>query len=195
MQEGWRKYQLRYWLALVGTAALVLGAAYVMVQQSVRLSLNDAPQAAAQAAAQKIDDDIAPADIVPEEEVNLRTDSSVFLIITDSSGEVLASSAVLDDEAPTPAANVYAGADQQGKDSFTWQPKKGVRLATHILKYDQNGGGYIIAGQSLKSTEERLQNYMSIAGLTWLAVVAWSAGVMFMPVKNTAAKTKNRLTK
>ena len=48
MKDWLRSDSIRLWLAVVGAATLVLGAAYTMVQQSTRLAANDLPLQTAQ---------------------------------------------------------------------------------------------------------------------------------------------------
>lgn len=197
MKEGERRQRLRVWLSIVGSATLVLGASYTMLHQSARLNVDDKPLSVVQEAKAKIADDVTPADIVPEEEIDLRNSSGVFLIITDSSKEVLASSAILDDKSPLPPDSVFSDAEKAGSDRFTWEPTGGVRLATQVLKYEENGGGFIMAGQSLKQTEERLEGYKTIAVTAWVAIVAWTLIVLFTPSKSAVftAGSKKRSTK
>lgn len=192
MQEGAKKNTLRVWLAIVGTATLVLGASYSMVQQSARLAADEAPLTVAQDAKQKISDDISPAEIVPEEETDLGTDSGVFLIITDPAKKVLATSAVLDDKAPLPPSAVFSDAERNGSDRFTWEPKNGVRLATQVLRFNDNNGGYIIAGQSLSETEKRLKTYNLIALLAWLAVIVWTMILLFPAAGNMVPRRRKK---
>lgn len=196
MQEGQSREALRIWLALVGSATLVLGAAYAMVQQSARLSANDAPLAAVRSAKEKLEDGKTPKEVIPTEETDLRSDSGVFLIVTDDSEKVLASSAVLDDEAALPTRGVFDQGDQKGLYSFTWEPKKGVRHATQVLKYDSdNGSGFVVAGQSLTQIEKRAGTYNLIAVLTWLAVVVWTTVILFPAPQNISRRRKLKITK
>lgn len=181
---------------MVGSATLVLGAAYTMVQQSIRLSADDAPLAVVRAAKEKLEDGKPPKEVIPTEETDLRVGGGIFLIITDGSEKILASSAVLDDEAALPTPGVFDQTKQQGSDSFTWEPKKGVRYATQVLKYDSgNGGGYVLAGQSLAQIEERTGTYNLIAVLTWLAVVVWTTVFLFPSPQSIAKRRKLKITK
>ena len=174
--------QLREWLAVVGVATLVLGAAYAMVQQSTRLSADDLPLTTAQIAQQELQSGSAAADVVPTLKTDLRNDASVFMIITDNTKHILASSAELDSQTPLPPAGVFSYAAQHGSDHFTWQPAAGVRLATRIVKYGQSpNDGFIITGQSLKPYEQRIQTYGYLALAGWLAALAWSYLLLLLP--------------
>ncbi|HET7827240.1 MAG TPA: hypothetical protein VFK97_00025 [Candidatus Saccharimonadales bacterium] len=182
MDKRLANLQLRAWLAVVGTATLVLGTAYAMVQQSTRLSADDLPLTTAQVVKQELQSGSNPDDVVPPLKTDLRSDTSVFVIITDNSKHVLASSASLDGQTPLPPAGVFSFTVQQGTDHFTWQPANGVRLATRVENYTSGKDkGFIIAGQSLKPYEDRISTYTWLAGAGWLAVVAWSYLLLLLP--------------
>src|SRR5882757_6747668 len=95
-----RHLQVRLWLALVGVATLVLGASYAMVQQSTRLSADDLPLTTAQVAKQELQGGSNASDVVPTLKTDLKYDASVFMVVTDNSKHVLASSAVLNGRTP-----------------------------------------------------------------------------------------------
>jgi hypothetical protein len=174
--------QLRVWLAIAGVATLIIGSTYAMVQQSTRLSADDLPLTTAQVAKQELQSGSNPKDIVPALKTDLRTDSSVFTIITDSSKHVLASSATLDGQTPLPPNGVFGFTAQHGTDHFTWQPLNGVRLATRVIPYGKDpNAGFIVTGQSLKQYEDRISTYTYIALAAWLAVLAWSYLLLLLP--------------
>ncbi len=172
----------RVWLAIVGTASLILGTSYTMVQQSTRLSADDLPLTTAQVAKQELQNGSTATEVVPTLKTNLQTDSSVFIIVTDSSKHVLASSAVLNGRTPLPPNGVFSFTAQHGSDHFSWQPQNGVRLAARVLKYGASpNDGYIITGQSLKQFENRISAYGWLALAGWLAVLAWSYLILLLP--------------
>jgi hypothetical protein len=174
--------QFRLWLALVGTATLVLGTSYTMVQQSTRLSADDLPLNTAQVARQELQAGSTAGDVIPTLKTDLRNDTSVFMIITDNSEHVLASSAVLSGQTPLPPSGVFSFTQQHGTDHFTWQPQTGIRLATRVVKYGSSpNDGFVITGQSLKTYEDRISTYTRLAVAGWLAVVAWTYLLLLLP--------------
>jgi hypothetical protein len=173
---------VRSWLAIVGTATLILGGAYAMVQQSTRLSADDLPLTTAQVAKQELQNNSDAKDVVPTLKTNLRTDASLFTIITDNSEHVIASSANLDGQTPLPPRGVFSFTSVHGTDHFTWEPSPGVRLATRVTKYGASpNDGFIITGQSLKPFEDRISIYTWIALAAWLATIAWSYLLILLP--------------
>lgn len=173
---------VRAWLAIIGVASLAIGAAYTMTQQSTRLSADDLPLTTSQVAKQELQSGSDAKDVVPTLKTDLRNNVSVFMIITDGTQHVLASSAVLDGQTPLPPQGVFDFTSAQGTDHFTWEPTNGVRLATRVSKYGTApNNGYIITGQSLKPFEDRIQIYTWIAVAAWLASVAWSYLLILLP--------------
>jgi hypothetical protein len=183
---------VRAWLAIAGTATLVLGGAYAMVQQSTRLSADDLPLNTAQVAKQELQVGSNAKDVIPTLKTDLRNDTSVFIIITDGTEHVLASSAVLDGRTPLPPKGVFDYTGAHGTDRFTWQPVNGVRAATRVTKYGQApDDGFIIAGQSLKPYEDRISKYTLIGLAAWLAVLAWSYLLVLLPHAHGKTRSKN----
>ncbi len=176
MKQLFKNVDFRIWLAIVGSATLVLGAAYVMVQQSTRLSANDLPIAKAQQVKQLLEIGATPADVVPAMKINLQNDNNIFMIITDKQQDALGSSAVLAGKTPLPPAGVFEYTKAHGTDTLTWQPAANVRIASYITSYKD---GFIITGQSLKPFEERIGAYNLIALIAWLGVLLWSTTMCF----------------
>jgi hypothetical protein len=173
---------VRAWLAIVGVATLVLGAAYTMAQQATRLSADDLPLTTAQVAKQELQGGSDAKDIVPTLKTNLRDNTSVFMIITDSTQHILASSALLDGKTPLPPKGVFDFTASHGTDHFTWEPTDGVRAATRVTTYGQApNNGFIITGQSLAPFEDRIDTFGWIALAGWLAAVAWSYLLILLP--------------
>lgn len=174
--------KFRIWLAIIGSATLVLGAAYTMVQQSTRLSADDLPLATAQTIKHQLESGAAPSDVVPSVTTDLRADNTVFAIVTNSDDHVLASSASLDGQQQLPPSGTFDYTQSHGTDHFTWQPASGVRLATRMLTYGKDGG-FIITGQSLKQYEDRIGTYGWLLLAGWLGVIAWTSAVILVPVR------------
>lgn len=184
MKELGRRPNLRLWLAIVGASTLVLGAVYAMVQQSTRLAADDLPLTTAEAVRYGLQRGAEPKDVVPTVKTELPEDSSVFVIVTDASQHILASSTSLNGKTPLPPRGVFEYTKVHGTDHFTWEPAPNVRLATRVLSYSSNpSGGFIIAGQSLRTTENRIDVYTALAAAAWIAVVGWTFLTLILPSK------------
>jgi hypothetical protein len=183
MRRLLRDPDMRIWLAVVGAATLVLGAAYAMNLQSVRRSADDLPFAVSQAAKAQISKGAAPESVVPNANVNIRQNNNPFIIVTDDKAQLLAGSAFLDDRVPLPPKGVFDYTKAKGIDVVTWEPASGVRLATVVTTYKtpSNVEGFIITGQSLRQAAYRIKTSTLIISAAWLAVVAWTTLVVLLP--------------
>lgn len=174
MYEVLGRQSVRLWLAIVGSATLIIGAAYTMVQQSTRESANDVPLAIAQTVKSELESGAAPSDLVSTRKIDLKNNINPFVIITDDSGHVVASSALLNGQTPLPPKGVFSYTAVHNQDEFSWQPAAKVRLATEVLTYGKApNSGFIVTGQSLKQSEDRVEIYTKLAVAAWLATVAW----------------------
>ncbi len=179
--------QFRIWLAIVGTGTLVLGGAYTMVQQATRQAANDWPRTTIQLVKKQLEAGGSPGEVVTsatEAPADLRQDLHGFVIVTDNSHGVLASSASLDGQTPLPPEGVFAYTAAHGTDRISWQPKDDVRLATVLSSYKSTqNSGFILAGQSLKLYEERVDIYGVLALAAWAAMFGWATLILLLPAK------------
>jgi hypothetical protein len=188
MKELWAKSQVRMWLAIVGSATLILGACYVMVQQSTRLSANDLPIITAQSLQDKLGQGASPSDVVPAQKVIPRGNYGVFVTIVDWDRYIQATNLNVDNKTPLPPKGVFDYTAKHGNDTITWQPTSDVRLATHVEAYSDSHAashpsGFIITGQSLKPYEDRTNTYTALAAAAWVAVIGWATLTLIIPAQ------------
>jgi len=163
--------------ALVLTVAC--GLAYGEAQQVLRSSANDPQEQLARDAARALDSGAAPASLVAPGSaaasaagpvpVDLATSLAPFLAVYDGGGAELAANGELGGAAPVPPPGVLATARSSGRDAVTWQPRAGVRIAVVVMAWS---GGTVLAGRSLRLTEEREDHALFIAALAWLVGMA-----------------------
>ena len=170
-----KENRVRIWLAIVGTASILLVAAYAMVQQSTRLSANDLPLATAQTIKHELEDGQNPSDVVPQVKTDSLSDDTVFAIITDKSHQILASS-LSDPQSVRPPQGVFDYAAAHGRDNVTWQTGAGARLATIVIPYKS---GFVVTGQSLSQAEKRVTTYTLLMLVAWLVIIGWSFIVLW----------------
>ncbi|MBI3626972.1 hypothetical protein HY224_02925 [Candidatus Uhrbacteria bacterium] len=157
------------WLPLAFLTTVLAGLSYVAVQQSYRQSAND-PQI-------QMSEDISAAlangatvqSFIPMAKVDMATSLAPFVIIFNDTGMPVASSGVLDGQAPVPPPGVLAYAREHGQNRLTWQPKPTVRSAIVVTRYSN---GYVLAGRSLREVERR------VGQLTFRVFLAWVIGVV-----------------
>jgi hypothetical protein len=170
-------------IALFLPAAVVLtvscGLGYAAAQQVLRGGANDPQVQLAEDAAAALTVGAGPGTVVGTGSavageagpgtVDIATSLAPFIVVYDASGTPLASNARLDGDLPTPPAGVLRAAVASGRNTVTWQPRAGVRIATVSVPWS---GGTVLAGRSLRVVEEREDHALQIATAAWLAGMA-----------------------
>jgi hypothetical protein len=160
---------LPLWIVLGGLATVVALAAFIVVQQQLRGAANHPQVEMAREAAGELDAGANPQSVVNGAPVDIATSSDAYLIVVDSNGALLASSAQLEGRAVIPPSGVFTYVRAHGEDTISWQPAPGVRSAIVV---DSFHGGYVVAGRSLTGAEQA----ESALGL-W-AIFGWAAAVL-----------------
>ena len=160
---------LPLWILLSGLVTVAAFVAFIVVQQQLRSAANHPQVEMAREAASKLNAGANPRSVVNVGPVDIASSSDTYLLVVDSNGALLASSAQLDGRAVIPPSGVFAYVRDHGEDIISWQPAAGVRSAIVV---DSFGGGYVVAGRSLSGTEQA----ESALGL-W-AIVGWAAAVL-----------------
>ena len=162
------------WVLLTGLATVAAIAALIVVQQQLRSAANHPQVEIARDAAGKLDAGANPQSVVNGAPVDIASSSDTYLIVVDSNGAQLATSAQLEGRAVIPPPGVFAYVRDHGEDMISWQPAAGVRSAIVI---DSFHGGYVVAGRSLTGTE-RAESALGLwAILGWAAAVLLAGGV------------------
>ncbi|MDQ6692157.1 MAG: hypothetical protein M3Z13_05255 [Candidatus Dormibacteraeota bacterium] len=107
--------------------------------------------------------------------VELNRSLAPWLMVYDRSGRQLASSAVLDGQPVSYVVDALRHVSPGKENHLTWAPRPSVRQATVVVGYD---GGWVVAGRSLRLTEERTRTLLLISALAWLAAVIGSAVIL-----------------
>jgi len=150
--------------ATSGLAIIVYGAG----QQNLRLTADDPQVALAQRTAVRLDSGMAPVAAVPAEPVDLARSLDPFVLVFDANGHLLASSATLNNQVPDYPTGVFDTVRARGEDRVTWQPRTGVRSATVAVAWE---GGFVVAGRSLRLTEQHIGQIGLVIGAGWLATL------------------------
>ena len=133
---------------LLGAAVVAgLGAAGLagLAVQVIGQPANHPQLEAAQSAVSQLDHGARPGDVVPATSIDIARSTEVFLIVTDSQRQVLASSASLSGQTVLPPPGVFDYVQSNGEDRVTWQPAPGVRS---WIVVDRFAEGFVIAGRS-----------------------------------------------
>ncbi|MDQ0634264.1 hypothetical protein QFZ40_002173 [Arthrobacter pascens] len=148
------------WLAAAIIVTFVFGSAYFTLQQLGRRAANDAPTAAAAAQVAVMG---FPAPSAPR--LELTPDSGVFVIVYGADNQPMSGTATLHGTLPVLPAGVLEAARRSGSDAVSWQPEPGLRIAVVARPA---GDQVVVAGQSLKPTEDRNWMVLIFLSAAWL---------------------------
>jgi hypothetical protein len=175
---------LANWFGYAAIITLLCGIIYITVQQGYRSSANDPQVQMAEEAANALNKGDDPKSLVsPIAALEISQSLSPWLVIYDASGNITAGSAVLNGEAIKIPPGVIDYLKKNGRDAATWQPRPGVRQA--MVGFSTANKGYIVvAGRSLRLTEERIERLGEQVAFGWamsltgMLVVAFLQGLV-----------------
>lgn len=172
---------IRLWLLSVAIGTGLTLFAFVAVQQSLRLGLNDPQQQIAEDTAYRLSQGASPSSIIPSTVVDESRSLAPFVTVVDSNMQVQASSGRIGDITPLPPASAFADAQKRGS-WFTWQHDNNtVRDATVIIPYSHgNSSGYVLAARSMKQVENTISHIAMLAGLTFVGVLLVPALILLL---------------
>ena len=162
------------WVLLGGLATVAALGGFTVVQQVLRSAANHPQMELAQDAATRLDAGASPQSVVNMSPLDIGSSAGTYLIIVDTGGNPLASSAQLDGSAVMPPAGVFDYVREHGADVISWQPAAGVRSAIVV---DSFRGGYVVAGRSLGWTEQAESALVTWAVLAWAAALVLAGGL------------------
>ena len=164
------------------TAALVcvftvlgFGAA-IVCQQMLRRGADQPQRQMVETYAAKITGGTVLENAIPDSHVDLAHSLEPFLAFYDDDGRPLRSSGYLGSAPPVPPAGVFQTLRRTGWNTVTWQPWPGVRLATVARRIDGPHPGFLLAGRSLRVTEEYESTLRGMVFAGWLAIVILLVG-------------------
>lgn len=166
---------LKYWLL---TAIIISGLCfifYAVIQQEMRSNADDPQIQMAEDAATRLASGQQVQTVVPTEKVDIATSLAPYIIIFDSTGKPIASSAQLDGQTPTIPTGVFDYVRQNGEDRITWQPQPGVRSAIVVTQFKGGNSGFVVAGRSLREVEIREDDalHITLLGMVGMLLVTF----------------------
>lgn len=162
---------LKYWLLIAIIISGLCGIFYAVIQQDIRQGANDPQIQMAEDAAAQLGSGQQVRDVVPAEKVDIATSLAPYIIVFDSTGKPIASSAQLNGQTPTIPSGVFDYVRQIGEDRITWQPQPGVRSAIVVTQFKGVNSGFVVAGRSLREVEIREDNTLQITLIGWIAML------------------------
>lgn len=164
-------------ILLAAITTLISLTIYAAVQQSYRGGANDPQINATEEISSLLAQGAPPEAIVGQASgVDMANSLSLFVIILDKDGKILASSGKLNGKTPELPAGVIDYVKQHGQERFTWQPQKGVRLAAVVRKVDKDGG-FVLAARNLREVEKREEQLLKMVGIAWAALILLSGAL------------------
>lgn len=138
-------------LAFLATAAC--GLVYLAVQQSLRQNANDPQIQMAEDAVTQLQTDTPGQMVVVPGIIDINQSLAPYLVVYDASGNPVAGNGLLDGTLPGLPAGIFNYVSLYGEDHFTWQPRPDIRQAVVVMGIP--GGGFVMAGRSLREIEIR----------------------------------------
>jgi hypothetical protein len=160
---------LAFFLPVAVLATLCCGLVYAAVQQDLRMGANDPQLRLVEDAARALDAGAKPSTLVGSSKVDVAASLASFVVIFDTSGNVLATDGQVDGHDPVPPLGVLDAARQDPPNKVTWEPRDGVRIASVTVPWH---GGTVLAGRSLREVERQEDNTLLIATAAWLVMMA-----------------------
>ena len=168
---------LKYWLAVTFVTGFACVVVYVAVQQVLRRLANRPQIQMAQYAALSFDCDRVPAELLGGDTIDIGRSVAPFLIAFNEDGMPVASNAVLDGVVPKPPRGVFRSCGR-GENRVTWQPRRGVRIASVIVHHRGEHPGFVLAGRSLRDSERRTDLIGIVLLVLWVATTMGSLAVI-----------------
>jgi hypothetical protein len=180
---------MKRWLVTAAVSAVLCLLVYASTQQVLRQSANDPQIQMAEDAASLLSNGAEIAKIVPATNIDISKSLSPFIIVYNNSGNPIASGGTLHERTPVPPSGVFEHARMNGENRLTWQPESGVRIASVIVSCGGNNPGFVLAGRSLRETEVRESQMLSLSGISFVVILVISFGLiavseLFLPDKN-----------
>lgn len=172
------------WLPLGVVVTILIGTFYVMSQQIIRQAANDPQIQLSEDTALALADGQTPETLVGPNKVDIGISLAPYIIIYDDKGKVLASSGLLHSKIPDIPKGVLESARTNTQNRVTWQPESGVRSAIVVTHNNKSQAGFVVAGRSLRESENRQNQLLKLAALGWLLAIIttfWAKSLSKLP--------------
>ena len=167
-----KKYKV--WLQLFFTLGLitcVFFTIYGVTQQAYRQSANDPQVQLAEDMKIQLESGRTATSLVSGTKIDATKSLSPFTIVYSKDKTVIASSATFGGKDLLPPAGTFDSASDNGRNTFTWEPKDGVRLATVMVPYKD---GYALSARSLSEVEARIERLGLMVFVAWIGTSAFA---------------------
>ncbi len=166
--------KFKFWIPLAITITAFCGLVYLSVQQNIRQSANDPQIQMSEDLADALENGGSPDSLIPKTNVDISKSLAPFVIVFNDKAEVVISSVILNGKTPTPPSGVFDFVRKNNKESFTWEPNPGIRIAASVIKYNGAKPGFVLAGRSIREVEKRESSLEKQVLGAWLATLVAS---------------------
>ncbi len=171
------KLVVRQWLPVAAVATVLCLLVYVTAQQLLRHAADDPQIQVAEDAAAALARGESPASVLPAGWIDIAASVAPFTMVLDEKGGVVVTSGLLHRAVPSFPAGVLEFARAHGEHRVTWQPERGVRIASVVIPLGGDKLGFVVTGRSLRESERRTAQFGTLALLGWLAALVISLAV------------------
>lgn len=186
----------KFFIPFAVAITLLCGLIYVSVQQVLRQSANDPQIQIAEDVSGALSTGVPPAAIANPNGTDLKKSIATFIIIYNSSKSSVLSSATLDGKTPELPKGVFDEVDKKGQRRFTWEPKKGTRVAAVVQKYSGKASGYVLVARSIREVEKRELMFQQGVGIAWIVtLIATFMSIYLVDQKMAESKTRRKTSK
>ena len=169
---------------------LLSGLIYASAQQVYRQSANDPQVQLAEDTARSIS---SGSNINPQafsNKIDISKSLAAFIMVFDSKGSVVASTAVDNGKTPVFPKGALTYARDRGENRVSWETSSGARSATVIVPFkNSSGAGYVLVGRSLREVEVRVERLFKMVAVGWAATIV-ATFVSFLLVKILSRQKK-----
>ncbi len=160
---------LFFYILASAVITILCGLIYVTTQQSYRTAANDPQLQMARDISYNLENNQPVTDLVKPGTIEISKTLATFTVLYDPDGNPVQSTGVLDGQLPQIPKGVFDYTKKHGEDVITWQPRRGVRMATVVEPVRSDVIGFVVVGRSLSEVEKRVSNLTSMILLGWMA--------------------------
>jgi hypothetical protein len=164
----------RRWLPLAAAIAVVCLLVYAVVQQSHRSAADDPQIQMVEDAVRALEGGATVASVLPTVKVQIESGLAPFVIVYDGQGHPMAGSGTLRGQLAAPPQGVFDFVRANGEERVTWQPERGVRIASVVRRSGAPSAGFVLAGRLLREVEAREENLRNMCALALVAALGGS---------------------
>jgi hypothetical protein len=152
---------------------LTTATAFVLLQQNIRLSADEEISTLSDNIVSAVEKNRAVLDNQPQDQLVDPTKSDlIFIQAYNDDNSIIFSTLGIDNsnQSKIPQSALDT-AKKNNRSNITWSPKKDIRLATIVQRFNGDKPGYIVTGRSLKTFDAKVNSIAKTAAISALASI------------------------